>query len=170
MSANAKRTSTKFRAGPPRLMELAKDCAIVGSSFQGRKYGRIRTGNAHAHTITKITNHVQRTLLTYPAQITTRPLAMTAREVKPAGAKPSWNLHGGPPPQRLLSRRVAAALHIAGASIRNANVRRTHETNTTSRQLFNSHPLWSSPTRCWRGVPGFGTLQRSVESPGKAAE
>jgi hypothetical protein len=89
MSRNIRKTSTKFRATPPLLIELAKDCAMVASPFHGLKYGMINTGNAHTHTITNITNQVQRSPLMYPAQVTIRPPAMTAREVKPAGAKPS---------------------------------------------------------------------------------
>jgi len=135
MSRNTRRTSTKFRASPPSLMKLANDCATVGTPFQGRRYGSTNTGNAHTQTMTNITNHVQRTPLMYAAHVTMRPTAITARDVKPAEAKPYWNLVCGPAPQRLpWWRTVAAAFHMAGASMRSAAVKRTPDRTTTSRR------------------------------------
>jgi hypothetical protein len=58
----------------------------MGIVFLQRNSDNTKIGNAHPHAIRNITNQAQRTPLTYPAQVTIRPITMIAKEAKPMKA------------------------------------------------------------------------------------
>jgi hypothetical protein len=133
---NSRTTFKKVRPMPLSSNAFAKVCwnvrMIETVLCQGYKNGKIKTGNAHSHTITSITNHVQRTPLINPAQVTISPIAITAREAKPVGEKQLCKIMSVPFARKPLSFTVTAASNIVGASIRSASVKKTLETARAS--------------------------------------
>ena len=160
MSTDATETSNSSRASPLSLIALA-NVPIMSESVQRWRYGSMKFGNPHTKTIRNITDHVHRTPLMYPAHVTIRPITITAREAKPAGAKQSnARYNWGPNSQGPLSNKVTASHHVAGASIRRATVKRTLETATVSRRIL-KFPRWF----CTRTYQSKGSSRRFALVP-----